>query len=89
MVIIINIILTLLIRLDGGMHFYDTYETKDGKWMAVGAIEPQFYQVFIEGLGLNVDDIDHMNNFESNREIIANKFKEKTREEWCNVSNTL
>lgn len=68
------------------MHYYDTYETKDGKWMAVGALEPQFYQEFIEGLGLNVDDIEQMNNFERNREIIAKIFKEKTREQWCNVS---
>lgn len=68
------------------MHFYDTYETKDGKWMAVGAIEPEFYKVFIEGLGLNIDEIEQMDNFESNREIISKKFKEKTREEWCNVS---
>jgi len=67
------------------MHFYDTYETKDGKWMAVGAIEPEFYQVFIKELGLNIDDIEQMDNFERNREIIANKFKEKTRNEWCNV----
>jgi len=36
------------------MHFYDTYETKDGKWMAVGALEPEFYQEFIKGLGLNI-----------------------------------
>lgn len=69
------------------MHFYDTYETKDGKWMAVGALEPEFYQRFIEGLGLNIDDVEQMNNFESNRKIIANVFKGKTREEWCNVCN--
>ncbi|XP_026815067.1 alpha-methylacyl-CoA racemase isoform X2 [Rhopalosiphum maidis] len=71
--------------LDGGVHFYDTYETKDGKWMAVGAIEPEFYKVFIEGLGLNIDEIEQMDNFERNREIISKKFKEKTREEWCNI----
>lgn len=71
--------------LDGGMHFYDTYETKDGKWMAVGALEPAFYREFIEGLGLNIDEVEHMDNFQSNREIIANKFKEKTREEWSNI----
>lgn len=69
------------------MHFYDTYETKDGKWMAVGALEPEFYVRFIEGLGLNIDDVEQMDNFESNRKIIAKVFKEKTREEWCNVSN--
>ncbi|KAF0766793.1 alpha-methylacyl-CoA racemase [Aphis craccivora] len=71
--------------LDGGMHFYDTYETKDGKWMAVGAIEPAFYREFIEGLGLNIDEVEQMDNFQSNREIIANKFKEKTRDEWSNI----
>jgi len=76
----------ILIRLDGGMHFYDTYETKDGKWMAVGALEPAFYREFIEGLGLNIDEVEQMDNFQSNREIIANKFKEKTREEWSNAS---
>lgn len=73
--------------MDGGSHFYDTYETKDNKWMAVGALEPTFYHEFIEGLGLNIDDFEQMNNFENNREIISKVFKEKTREEWCNVSN--
>lgn len=34
--------------LDGGAPFYDTYLTKDGKYMAVGAIEPQFYSLFIQ-----------------------------------------
>lgn len=67
------------------MHFYDTYETKDGKWMAVGAIEPEFYKEFIKGLGLNIDELEHMQNFESNKKIIARTFKEKTREEWCKV----
>ncbi|KAM0283392.1 hypothetical protein ACHAQH_002515 [Verticillium albo-atrum] len=38
--------------LDGGCPYYDTYETKDGKYMSVGALEPQFYKVLIEGLGL-------------------------------------
>jgi len=53
--------------------------------MAVGALEPTFYEEFIKGLGLNIDNIEQMNNFEGNREIIAKRFKEKTREEWCNV----
>lgn len=35
--------------LDTGAPFYDAYETKDGRYMAVGAIEPQFYQNFIKG----------------------------------------
>ncbi|XP_025424295.1 alpha-methylacyl-CoA racemase isoform X2 [Sipha flava] len=71
--------------LDGGMHFYNTYETKDGKWMAVGALEPAFYKEFIEGLGLNIDDMPQISDFESKKEIIAKLFKEKTREEWCKI----
>jgi alpha-methylacyl-CoA racemase len=67
------------------MHFYNTYETKDGKWMAVGALEPAFYKEFIEGLGLNIDDMPQISDFESKKEIIAKLFKEKTREEWCKV----
>ena len=35
--------------LDGGSHFYDTYETSDGKYMAVGALEPQFYAALLKG----------------------------------------
>jgi alpha-methylacyl-CoA racemase len=38
--------------LDGGSPFYDTYETKDGKFVAVGALEPQFFAVLLKGLGL-------------------------------------
>lgn len=41
--------------LDGGTHFYDTYETADGKWIALGAIEPQFYALLLERTGLSAD----------------------------------
>ena len=36
--------------LDTGAHFYETYKTSDGKFLAVGAIEPQFYDVLLQGL---------------------------------------
>lgn len=42
--------------LDGAAHFYDTYECSDGKFMAVGAIEPQFYSLLLEVLGLTGDE---------------------------------
>ena len=42
--------------LDTGAHFYDTYETADGKFIAVGAIEPQFYRKLCEGLGITDAD---------------------------------
>lgn len=41
--------------LDGGAHFYDVYETKDGKFIALGPIEPQFYAIFLDKLGLAGD----------------------------------
>ena len=43
--------------LDGGAPFYRTYETSDGKYMAVGAIEPQFFAQLLAGLGLSSDDV--------------------------------
>jgi alpha-methylacyl-CoA racemase len=39
--------------LSGAAHFYDTYETRDGKWVAIGAIEPQFHELLLRGLGLD------------------------------------
>lgn len=42
--------------LDGGAHFYHVYPTADGRHLAVGAIEPQFYRQFIEGLGFQPED---------------------------------
>ena len=43
--------------LDTGAPFYEVYETSDGKWMAVGGIEAQFYAALLEGLGLTGDDV--------------------------------
>ena len=43
--------------LDGGAPFYRCYETSDGKYMAVGAIEPQFFAALLSGLGLSPDEV--------------------------------
>jgi alpha-methylacyl-CoA racemase len=73
--------------LDGGAHFYDTYETADGKYIALGAIEPQFYALFRKLTGL-ADD--HAFDAQLSRadwpaltEKVAALFKTKTRDEWC------
>ena len=42
---------------DGGAPFYDTYACSDGRYMAVGAVEPQFYAALLRGLGLEPDDM--------------------------------
>jgi alpha-methylacyl-CoA racemase len=39
--------------LDTGAHFYDTYKTKDGKYLAIGSIEPNFYTALLRGLDMN------------------------------------
>jgi alpha-methylacyl-CoA racemase len=74
--------------LDGGAHFYDTYETADGKWISVGSIEPQFYALLLKHTG--IDDPDFQIQMDPSqwpqlKEKIAAIFKTKTREEWCDI----
>ncbi|KAK0172382.1 hypothetical protein PV328_005706 [Microctonus aethiopoides] len=71
--------------LDTGTHFYDTYETEDGKYMAIGALEPQFYAVLLEKLGLTEDYLPQFNNFEENRKKLSDIFKTKTQNEWNRI----
>ncbi|XP_011309302.1 alpha-methylacyl-CoA racemase [Fopius arisanus] len=71
--------------LDSGAHFYETYETLDGKFMAVGAIEPQFYKIFLEKLDLKDDDVPQFLDFEANKEKLSKIFKGKTQEEWSKI----
>ncbi|MEV4350136.1 CaiB/BaiF CoA-transferase family protein [Actinoplanes sp. NPDC049596] len=72
--------------LDGGAPFYDTYETADGGFMAVGALEPQFFQALIDGLELS-DPPDQYDQsaWPTLRERFASTFKSKTRAEWTAV----
>ncbi|XP_075152808.1 alpha-methylacyl-CoA racemase [Haematobia irritans] len=73
--------------LDGGYYFYDTYETKDGKYMSVGAIEPQFFDEFKKTLGLPQlpqfpsDDAEK----EAGKTLITNSFLQKTQAEWSTI----
>ncbi|XP_015113670.1 alpha-methylacyl-CoA racemase [Diachasma alloeum] len=71
--------------LDSGAHFYDTYETQDGKFMAVGALEPNFYSIFLEKLGLTDDDVPQLSNFEESKAKLSEIFKQKTQEEWSRI----
>lgn len=72
--------------LDGGAYFYGTYETKDGKWIAIGSLEPQFYQELMQKTGLGSDpafghQMDRA-NWPALKEKLAAVFKTKTRDEW-------
>jgi alpha-methylacyl-CoA racemase len=73
--------------LDTGAHFYDTYETADGKYIALGAIEPQFYAEFLTRAGL-ADDPDLKNQmlmpqWPNLKAKLTAHFKTKSRDAWC------
>ncbi|WP_354701772.1 Acetyl-CoA:oxalate CoA-transferase [Paraconexibacter sp. AEG42_29] len=73
--------------LDSGAHFYETYATSDGGYIACGAIEPQFYAKLIELMGLTHEEVPQ---FETARwpEFklrFAEVFATKTRQEWADI----
>jgi len=75
--------------LDSGAPWYDTYECSDGKYVTVGALEPQFYQILIDLLGLNEDpNFAHQmdkRKWPSGKLKMTQLFKSKTRQEWCDL----
>jgi alpha-methylacyl-CoA racemase len=74
--------------LDGGAHFYDTYECADGKWLAIGAIEPQFHAVLMKGLGLADSDFPHRmdrKHWPDYSKRIADVVRTKSRDEWMAI----
>ncbi|VFV27954.1 alpha-methylacyl-racemase [Lynx pardinus] len=74
--------------LDGGAPFYTTYRTADGGFMAVGAIEPQFYKLLIKGLGLKSHELPNqmsMTDWPEMKRRFAEIFAKKTKEEWCQI----
>ncbi|MEM1436761.1 MAG: CaiB/BaiF CoA-transferase family protein [Pseudomonadota bacterium] len=74
--------------LDGAAHFYDTYETSDGKHICLGSIEPQFYQLLIEKAELDpaafAPQMDR-SSWGALKERLTAVFKQKTRDEWCAI----
>lgn len=74
--------------LDTGAPYYDTYETADGKYMAVGAIEPQFYAELLKGLGLDPADLPGQNDvarWPELREAFTKAFAARDRAHWTKV----
>lgn len=74
--------------LDGGAHFYDTYQCSDGKWLSVGAIEPQFYALLLEKTG--IDDPAFKAQWDRSqwpalKEKLAAVLATRTRTEWCAI----
>ena len=75
--------------LDGGAHFYGTYETKDGRFVSIGSIEPQFYALLLEKTGLDQDpDLAiqmSRDDWPKLREKLAAVLATKTRDEWDEI----
>ena len=74
--------------LDTGAHFYDVYETADGKYVSVGSIEPQFYAELVKRLGIQAGELANQmdrSRWPEMKERVAKLFKTRTRDEWCEI----
>ncbi|KOB75844.1 Alpha-methylacyl-CoA racemase [Operophtera brumata] len=71
--------------LDGGLSQYGTYKTRDGKFMAVGALEPQFYENFLRALDLSDDEYSQITNYDTSRNKLEEIFLTKTQNEWSEI----
>jgi alpha-methylacyl-CoA racemase len=74
--------------LDGGAHFYDTYQCSDGKWISIGSIEPQFYALLLEKTGITDPDFQQQMNRDQWPALKAKLdavIRTKTRAEWCAI----
>ena len=75
--------------LDGGAHFYGTYQCADEKWISIGSIEPQFYQLLLEKTGL-INDTDLPKQMDREKwplvkEKLVTVFASKSRDAWDEI----
>jgi len=74
--------------LDTGAHFYDTYETADNKFIAIGSIEPQFYELLLKLAEIDDPQFDSqldLAQWPQMKEKLSILFKTKTRDAWCDI----
>jgi alpha-methylacyl-CoA racemase len=74
--------------LDGGAHFYDTYQCSDGKWVSIGSIEPQFYALLLEKTGVSDPQFQSQMDraaWPELRKKLAAIIATKTRDEWTEI----
>lgn len=73
--------------LDGAAPYYGTYETSDGKFIAVGAVEPKFYAEFLSHLNIDVDPAvqQDRSTWAATRAKIGRAIRQRTQEEWCAI----
>src|SRR4051812_20408911 len=75
-------------RTDGGAHYYQVYQTKDGEYVSVGAIEPQFYALLLKHTGLEGEELPPQTDrahWPEMQERLKRIFKSKTRAEWTEI----
>ena len=74
---------------DGGAPFYDCYECADGAYVAIGPVEPHFYEVLLDRAGLAADPRFagqyEPDRWEAQRDAFTALFRTRSREEWCNL----
>ncbi len=74
--------------LDGGAHFYDTYECADGQYISLGSIEPQFYALLKQQAGLSEADFGAQNDqslWPTMKEKLTAVIRQKTQAQWCAI----
>ncbi|WP_374470489.1 CaiB/BaiF CoA transferase family protein [Phenylobacterium sp.] len=74
--------------LDGGAHFYDTYQCADGKWVSIGSIEPQFYALLLEKTGISDPDFQAQMDrraWPALHDKLAAVIATRTRDEWTEI----
>jgi alpha-methylacyl-CoA racemase len=74
--------------LDTGAHYYDVYETADGRYVSIGSIEPQFYAELLRLTGLEGEDLPWQNDraqWPALKERLGAIFRSRTRDEWCEL----
>ena len=74
--------------LDSGAHFYDVYETSDGRYVSIAPVEPKFYAELLDRIGLEPDDAPHSANradWPASKARLAALFRTRTRDEWRDI----
>jgi alpha-methylacyl-CoA racemase len=77
--------------LDSGAPYYEVYETSDHKYMAVGAVEPEFYRALVEQLGLDdpAPDQADVTAWAQTKQRFAEVFRQRTRDEWADIFSSV
>ena len=74
--------------LDSGAHYYDVYETSDGRYISIAPVEPKFYAELLDRIGLEPDDAPHSANrddWPQSKARLAALFRSRTRDEWRDI----